>query len=171
MKKNLLTIIVMAATLVNLVLMVVMMFAVVPAMNKSNNLIDKIASVIDLEIDSENKEEEAYTIEDMEPYTITLDNKQTVNLKQTEGDSKSYYAIFESITISYNIKADDYEKIKESVEKSNVYIIDIIKSVITEYDVKTLNEETIKNESLKRIQEFYNSKAIVSISLGGFMHS
>lgn len=173
MKKNILTIIIMAATLVNTALLVLIIFALVPAMDKSNTLVSRIASIIDLEIDSENKEDEAYTFDDLETYTIALENKQTINLKPSEGTSKAYYAMFESVTIAYNKKAKDYEKIKESVEagSSSVYIVDIVKSVITEYNVENLSEDAVKTEAIKRIQEFYSSNAIVKLTLGGFMHS
>ena len=42
MKKNILTIVIMASTVTNLVLTAVMMFSIVPAMNKTNKLIDKV---------------------------------------------------------------------------------------------------------------------------------
>ena len=40
MKKNILTIVIMAATLVNLILTIVLVFSVMPAMNKTGNLVD-----------------------------------------------------------------------------------------------------------------------------------
>ena len=51
MKKNILTIVIMASTLLNLILTIVIVFSVVPAMNKTGKLVDKVASVIDLEIE------------------------------------------------------------------------------------------------------------------------
>ena len=63
MKKNILTVVIMASCVINLVLTIVMVFSIVPAMNKTNKLVDKVASVIDLEID---KEEEAdYSVENL----------------------------------------------------------------------------------------------------------
>ena len=71
MKKNILTIVIMAASLLNLVLTIVIVFAVVPTMNKTSQLVDKVATAIDLET----KEEEAgdYSIESLEPYSITFE--------------------------------------------------------------------------------------------------
>ena len=68
MKKNILTIVIMAATLINLVLSAVMIFSVVPAMNKTSNLVDKVASVVDLEIEDANKDAQDYTVEDLKPF-------------------------------------------------------------------------------------------------------
>ena len=59
MKKNILTIVIMASTVLNLVLTIIMVFSIVPAMNKSNKLVDKVASVIDLELEKE--EDQAYS--------------------------------------------------------------------------------------------------------------
>ena len=53
MKKNILTIVIMAASIINLILSAVLIFSVMPTMNKTSNLIDKVSSVIDLEIESQ----------------------------------------------------------------------------------------------------------------------
>lgn len=169
MKKNILTVIIMAATCINLILTVVIVFAVVPAMNKTNTLITKVATVIDLEIDSQNGESEAYSMEDLELYSCAFDSKQTINLRQDEGDSKSHYAVIESVNISFNTKADDYKDIKATVEKSSVYIQDVAKEVICGYTVTTLNEKEARETTLKRVQELYKTKAIVDVSFGGFL--
>lgn len=49
MKKNILTIIIMALTVINVILTAVVLFSAVPAMNRTNNLIKKITEVVDLE--------------------------------------------------------------------------------------------------------------------------
>lgn len=76
MKKNILTIVIMASTVTNLVLTAVMMFSIVPAMNKTNKLIDKVATVIDLETE---EEEEGTQWENLETYDIAFESKQTIN--------------------------------------------------------------------------------------------
>ena len=78
MKKNMLTIIIMASTLVNLVLTIVLVFAIMPAMNKTSNLVDKVASVIDLEIDTADDGEEEYAISDLQIYKIEYECKRKI---------------------------------------------------------------------------------------------
>ena len=51
MKKNLMTVIILALVLVNLVLTAILAFTIIPQTRKSNQLIDKIASAIDLELE------------------------------------------------------------------------------------------------------------------------
>ena len=52
MKKNILTIIVLAATLVNLTLTALMLFVYLPNAQKMNNMITKICQVIDMELEN-----------------------------------------------------------------------------------------------------------------------
>ena len=86
MKKNILTIVIMAATLINLVLSAVMIFSVVPAMNKTSNLVDKVASVVDLEIEDANKDAQDYTVEDLKPFEVKYDTSLKINLQKDSGD-------------------------------------------------------------------------------------
>lgn len=167
MKKNILTVVIMASTVINLILTIVMVFSIVPAMNKTNKLVDKVASVIDLEIEKE--EDQQYSVEDLEAYTIAFESKQTINLKPEPNDDDAHYVILEGVVISFNKEAEDYSEISESVKAADVYIRDYVKEVISEQTINTLNENAIKEEALSRIQDFYGSKCIVRISLTGYM--
>ncbi len=166
MKKNILTIVIMASTVLNLVLTIIMVFSVVPAMNKTNKLVDKVASVIDLELEKE--EDKNYDVKDLEPFDIPFENKQTINLKQG-GDGESHYVILEGISVSFNKEADDYSDVSESVKAASVYVVDCVKEAISEQTIQTLNENTVKELALAKIQEFYDSKCVVRISLLGYM--
>ncbi len=167
MKKNILTVVIMAATVINLILTIVIVFSIVPAMNKTNKLVDKVASVIDLEIEKE--EEEQYSVEDLEAYPIAFENKRTINLKPEEGDSESHFVIIEGITVSFNKEADDYDTISESVKAADVYVVDAVTEAVSEQTIHTLNEKEVKEIALAKIQEIYKSKCIVQVSLSGFM--
>lgn len=166
MKKNILTIVIMASTVVNLILTIVMVFSIIPAMNKTNKLVDKVASVVDLEIEKE--EDAAYSVEDLEAYEIPYESKQTINLKK-DASNEDHYVVLEGVVVSFNKEADDYDKVSESVKAASVYISDFVKETISEQTISTLNENEIKEQALAKIQEFYNSKCIVRISLTGYM--
>lgn len=168
MKKNILTIVIMAATVVNLILTIIMVFSIVPAANKTNRLADKVAEVIDMELEQEDAEN--YSFEDLMPYEVEFENKQTINLKKDEGDKEAHYVVIDGFTVSLYKEADDYDKIYESVQTSPVYVTDCVKSAIAEQTINTLNEESIKASALAKIQEFYNSKCIVRMDLNGYMY-
>ena len=101
MKKNILTIIVMAVSIVNLVLGIVLVFSIVPASNKTAALVDKVASVIDLNIDDPNSEEQDYTIDDLVAYTKTYDSAVNINLKKDASDDSNHYAQLAGFTIFF----------------------------------------------------------------------
>lgn len=167
MKKNILTIVIMASTVLNLVLTIIMVFTIVPAMNKTNKLVDKVAAVIDLEIEKE--EDQAYDFGELETFEVKFDNKQTINLKQEEGSKESHYVIIDGFTVSFNKEADDYKKVSEAVKEATVYITDCVKEAISEQTISGLNENEIKEQALAKMQEFYKSKCIVRLSLSGYM--
>ena len=164
MKKNILTIIVMAVSIVNLVLGIVLVFSIVPASNKTAALVDKVASVIDLNIDDPNSEEQDYTIDDLVAYTKTYDSAVNINLKKDAGDS-NHYAQLAGFTISFNSKADDYKKVSESIQTNDIYVDDIVKETLGSYTATTLDLVKVRSEIVKKIQEKYNTKAVVEISL------
>lgn len=165
MKKNILTIVILASVLVSLVLNVVLVFTVMPAMNKTSVLVDKVASVIDLEIDDANSEELDYTIDDLQTYIKTYEKAVTINLKKDTGDTENHYEQLSGWVLSFNTKADDAGSVSESVQTNDVYVDDIVKETIGSYTPSTFDLEKVKAEIIKRLQEKYNTKAIVEISL------
>ena len=165
MKKNILTIVIMAATLINVILSAVLVFSVMPAMNKTSNLVDKVASVIDLEIEDANAEEQEYTIDDLVAYTKTYNEKVNINLKKEAGDDTNHYAQLSGFTLSFNTKAEDYSEISESIQGNDVYVDDIVKETISSYSASSIDVVKVRAEIVKKIQEKYNTKAVVEISL------
>lgn len=170
MKKNILTIVILALGLINLVLTSVMIFTIVPTTNKTNRLISQISSVIDLELESpEGTEEEQIPVTELEPYTVTNGEdggSLTINLKQGE-DGKDHYAMLDSVTLSVHNKSKDYKKLSGTLETSTNKILEIVTDEITQYsyeDAKT-NREDMKADILEKIQNYFQSDFIVDISL------
>ena len=63
MKKNLLTVIILALVLVNLILTAVLAFSVIPQTKKSNELIDQVCAAINIELEGgQNKDSSAVPI-------------------------------------------------------------------------------------------------------------
>lgn len=170
MKKNILTVIIMAATVINLILSAVLVFSVMPAMNKTSNLVDKVASVIDLEIAGSDAE---YNIQDLQTYSIEFDNNKAlnINLQKDPGDDTAHYAVINKIVVSFNSKADDFKDVQQTVQTTDVYIQDIVKETISQYTATTVKESTVRQEAVKKIQEKYDTKCIVDISLPGWLVS
>lgn len=171
MKKNILTIVIMAASIINLVLTAVLIFSVMPAMNKTSNLIDKVASVIDLEIESKNEKNEQTPVENLEVFEITYDANVNINLQKEAGDEQDHYAVIKGIRVSFDKEADGFSDVKGLIEKNTTYVEDIVKETISSFSASTISEEKVKQEAVKKLQERYDTKCIVEISLPGFLVS
>ena len=140
MKKNILTIVIMAASLINVVLSAVLIFTVMPAMNKTSNLVDKVASVIDLEIEDANAEDQEWTVDDLVAYQKTYEATVNINLKKDAGEDANHYAQLSGFSVSFNTKAEDYDSVYESISTNDIYVDDIVKETIANYTVSAIDQ-------------------------------
>ena len=166
MKRNLLTIIILALGILNMVLTAVIVFAVVPTTMRTNTLISKVASTIDLELESPDADNpNKIDIADIEVYNIPED--MTINLTKEPNDTKSHYALV-SVSLSINTKSEDYKTLQPTIATNETSITEIITDEFSKYTVSTVkaNKENIKAEILKQLQEMFKSDFIVSISVG-----
>lgn len=172
MKKNMLTVIVIALCLINVVLTAVIVFAVVPAMNQTNALIKQVAAVIDLELESPDATgpDAPVAVADSEPYLI--EQEFTINLKTGE-DSKQHFAIMSSVTLYMNKKHEDYKKLSPTVEANKGFIVETVNNVISQYTYENASSsrEEMKAEILNQIRSRFGSGFIYDLSFGNLMFS
>ena len=69
MKKNLISVLILALVLANLILTAILAFTIIPQTKKSNELIDQVCSAIDLELESGSNI--SVPIENIELYNMT----------------------------------------------------------------------------------------------------
>ena len=172
MKKNLISVIILALLIVNIVLTAIMMFSVTGASKKTAALVDNIATALNLELASgtEGGAEEVVSMADTETYSFAED--MTIPLKKSEGDDKDHYCIV-SITLSINTKADGYKEYgsAENLATREGLIKDEINGVFANYTMEEArdNQEEIKKEIINRIQQMFDSKFIYKVSFGDIM--
>lgn len=173
MKKNLISIIILALMIVNIVLTSIMMFSVTGASKKTAALVDNIATAMDLELAASSEgeaAEEVVSMADTETYSFA--DNMTIPLKKGEGDDKDHYCIV-SITLSINTKADGYKEYgsAESLAAKEGLLKDEINSVFAGYTMEEArdNQEAIKKEIINRIQQLFDSKFIYNVSFGDIM--
>ncbi|MFG6340476.1 MAG: flagellar basal body-associated FliL family protein [Lachnospiraceae bacterium] len=172
MKKNLISVIILALLIVNIVLTAIMMFSVTGASKKTAALVDNIATALNLELASgtEGGAEEVVSMADTETYSFAED--MTIPLKKSEGDDKDHYCIV-SITLSINTKADGYKEYgsAENLATREGLIKDEINGVFANYTMEEArdNQEEIKKEIINRIQQMFDSKFIYNVSFGDIM--
>ncbi len=174
MKKNLISIIILALLIVNIVLTAIMMFSVVGASRKTAALVDNIATALNLELAAdgeEEAEEEAVPMSDIAIYDIT--DKMTIPLKvetNAEGQEEQHYFIAK-VTLSMNTKADGYKDYGETMADRE----SLIKSEITDViqactlDEARNNQDQIREEILARIQTLFDSKFVFNVSFSDTM--
>lgn len=170
MKKNILTIIIMAIVLINTILTGVLIFVIVPTSNKTTQLVSKVASIVDLELESPDASDAKLTVSDMTNFDIT--DELTINLKSS-GDGKAHYALIKSVTLTMNNKHKDYADLNGMVQNN----VNIIKGIITDevskytFDEVNSQKEAIKQAILTKVQDLFQSDFIIQISFGNMVLS
>lgn len=162
MKKNLLTIVILALLVVDLVLTGITMFSLVSANKKTMALVDDIAAALALDLsvpgDSEAEAEATISIADTSVYNI--EDAMTIALKPSE-DGTDHYALV-SVSFSLNMTDPDYETyqpmLAEKESKIKSEIIDVIGAYTKEEAMA--NSDAMEAEILERIQSMFNSKFV-----------
>ena len=168
MKKNLLTVLVLALTLVNTILIGVMMVSVMGTNKKTAKLVGDIATVLNLELGPAGEEEKPeVSLADTEVYAI--DGSMTILLKSEPGATKSTYIVFD-IALSLNKKHADYKKYGgENFKSYDSMIKSAINDAVMQYtELECRNDmQAMKDDILKAIQEIFQSDFVYNISLSG----
>ena len=162
MKKNLITVITLALVVVNLVLTVILTITILPETQKANELITKVCSAIDLDLESGSATSNAnIPIDQIEVYNI--DDEQTINLKQ-DGDGKDHFAML-TVSISMDTKNSDYKDLKPQVEEKVNLIKSDINNIVSQYTIDEIknNQSAVQDEILKDLQKMFGSDFIVAV--------
>lgn len=166
MKKNLMTLIILALVVVNLILTAVMMFVTIPQTQKANEMIAKVCEAIDLELNSG-----AATglsnlpVDRLETYDVAAGESMTVNLKG------GGYALV-SLCISVDNESETYAE-KEGVaylsSKESIIKGSIIE-IVGNYTKEELSESrsSMEAELLKTLKKTFGADYVVGISFTKF---
>lgn len=170
MKKNILTIIVIAICVVNMVLTSVMLFVMLPAFSSMNKIVTQVASILNLELESG---ENSYSLADLEVKAVTFDangDSQTINLMPS-GDGDSHFGIITGVKFNLNTTAEDYKDVVDIIENKSSILTGIVKEVIASFTVDTISESAVKEQAMEKMADkLGGSSCIVDISLDGFMY-
>lgn len=166
MKKNLITVIILALCVVNLILNVMLVFVCMPSARKTNTLITEIASVLDLELESDDGQM-SVALENMDNFNIEA---QVVNLKD-DGSGDSHYVQM-GLTLGLDKSSKDYETLKTVLEGASGAVFDEARNVVQNYTyAEVTNQETqeaIKKQILDNLQKKYATQCIYNVSFSKF---
>lgn len=166
MKKNLISIIILALLIVNIVMTAFMMFTVIPANKKTIALVGDVAAAMNLELTDPtlmtNAGDNVVSVEDTMTYDIG--DQMTISIRKGE-DGKDHYALV-SVSLCMNTKSPDYESYGADVANKESMIKSEINAAIGElnYDeCQAMTTSEIQDLVLQRIQKMYNSDFIYKV--------
>ncbi len=165
MKKNLITVIILAICIINLVFNILLIFVFMPSANKTNKLITEISEILDLEIASRKENgDNVFDVDNSAPFKLEEGN--LINLA-SDGSDKAH-AVQYGLTINLDKTAKDYTKIQTNLTDSTALIYDMARNIIGKHtyaeviDINVQNQ--IKEELLASLRETFNTECIYSVS-------
>ena len=163
MKKNLMSVIILALVLANLVLTALLIFTVLPETKKANQMIDAVCSAISLELNSSGGSNVG-NIDQIVTYDINGGEPMSMNLRSEDG--KSHYAVIE-ISLSLNKESEYYTKYSPEVlaEKESIIKNDI-NLIIVQHTKEELisNPAAIQQEILEDMQSLFGADYVIGVS-------
>lgn len=174
MKKNLISIIILALLIVNIVLSAIMIFSVVGTSKKTAALVDDIAMALNLELTAgSGGEGTAVSVPLSDTALYDISEKMTIPLKieTDENGNETQHYFVSNITLSMNTKADGYKDYGESIGERESLIKSEIADVIQSYtlDEARNNQDQMKQEILNRIHQMFGSDFVFNVSFSDTM--
>lgn len=164
------SVLILALVLANLILTAIIMISVIPQTKKANELITKVCSAIDLNLESAKEEGEiSVPMDQIEEVKIAEGNSMTINLKSTDG--KDHYAMM-AVSLAVDTKNKDYPGAEEISAKEGL-IKDEINKIVSSHTIEDLREDTagVQKEILKSLRKMFDSDFIVSVAFSDFNYS
>lgn len=166
MKKNLISVMILALCVVNLILNVMIVFVCMPSAKKTNNLITEISSVLHLELESSDGKP-SVDLQNIANFNVEA---QVVNLKAANADDKHYVQM--GLTLELDKSSEDYEALNALLEGAQGAIFDEARNVVQNYTYQEVNDqatqEKIKKEILEKLQKKYATQCIYNVSFSKF---
>lgn len=168
MKKNLISVIILAFVFADFVLTALLIFTILPETKKANQMITAVCSAIDLELNSG-----AATglsnlpIEQIVTYPVNGGESITTNLKASDG--KNHYVIV-TVSLSLNNQSDNFTKYSPTVltEKDAIIQDDIIQ-ILGSYTIDEFNSNVadVKAQILADMQSMFGPDYVVGVNFSG----
>ena len=159
MKKNLISVIILALVFANFVLTALLLFTVLPQTKKANQMIEDVCAAIDLELNSGDADQEIYKLNGGEKMTMTF--------APTQGDSKDHHLIA-NFSLTMNKKSDGYSAYgPTTLTEQEERIKNLICGIIDNYDVNAFkhDKDTVYKEILMELQKMYGGDFIVGVNV------
>ncbi len=171
MKKNLISIIILALLIVNVVLTAIMMFSVTSTSKKTAALVDNISTALNLELAAKGTDSgeaaEEIPMSDIQTYDIS--ESMTIPLK-TDEDGEPHFCMV-SVTLSMNTKDKGFKTYGADLSGQESLIKSEIIDVFGQYTLSEARDQQdeIRQEILQRVQKMFDSEFIFNISFSNIL--
>ncbi len=172
MKKNLMSVLILALVLVNLILTAILTISVLPQTKKANELITQVCAAINLELQSgEVKDASTVPIGQQESYplselTINLKDSVIVDENGKTTTSGGHYVVLTPY-VSMDTKADGYKEYGSAEEMAlkEDMIKNVINKAFQKYTVEECREDekAISEQIVKELQKLFQSEFIFDV--------
>lgn len=163
MKKNLISIVILALVLANLILTAILTITILPETKKANELITQVCSAINLELESGTVTSDASSVPIDMLATYDIADSMTINLKDS-GDGKDHYAVI-TVSVFMNKESEGYKTFGETMEEKKNMIMSEITSVVSgfTYEEFKSNQQGVQDAIVADLQKLFDSDFIVSV--------
>ena len=172
MKKNVLSIIIIALLIVNIVLTSIMMISMMGTNKKTADLVSDIAAVLSLELEAEGEieipmsQQSIWTI--AETMTIHLQSEKNYDDAGNVTATKDHYVAF-NISFALDMEGEGYEEYGVNIANYESMVKDAITTTVSKHTVDECrnNFDMIKEEILADVSALFDKKFIYKVAVDG----
>ncbi len=163
MKKNLITVVILALVLANLILTAILTITILPETKKANELITQVCSAINLELESGSVTSDVSSVPIDQLATYNIADSMTINLKDG-GDGKDHYAVI-TVSLFMNTESDGYKAFGETMEEKKDMIMSEITSVVSgfTYEEFKADQQGVQDAIVADLQKLFDSDFIIGV--------
>lgn len=166
MKKNMLTVLILALLIVNLVLTSVLMVSVMGTNQKTSELVNNIATVMRLELTQPGESGQEISLEDTAVYNLTTMTIPLASDPSAQDGGVQRYIQFDA-ALSMNMNSDGYKTYGETIADRESLVKDAISSVVSAHTESECRAdlEGLKAEILQAVQNLFQSDFIYQVAI------
>ena len=163
MKKNLLSVLILALLIVNIALTGIMMFSTLSANKKTVQLVDQIAAILNMEVKAPLDTSALKEVSILDTDTYNIEDEMVITLKRGD-DGAEHYAIV-SISMSMDKTDEKYADLQPLVAANESKIKSVINDTFGKYtkEEASANPKAIADEILTEIQNMFESTFIYEV--------
>lgn len=180
MKKNLLSIIILALLIINLIMSGFMMLSVMTTNSQTAKIISDIAGALELEANGGNtggfsgSQSGVVAVTDVATFGFTGDDNLTINLKAGD-DGKPHYLVID-VVFSMNTASADYATLgaEDRLASMRELVKSKINNVLASYTMEELQSgalETARETILEEVQELFGSNFIFDCNFSSVVYA